>query len=801
MSVAFQGAVLVAPGVASYIDDLSSSAAGVGTATAVAILGEAERGEGNLPVLFTDPATVRAYYGDASASKPLVWGIIRAMNAGSGRVYGVRVGATTSASASLKAAPPALGSGATFNVTTDSTGAVTAVALNSGGTKYLAGDVLNISDPGTATPTTYQKITVSTINSTTGAILTFSTSTTVGAGYTVSQSAQSSSTVLAIPVTRVGSDLISVTTKEWGSAANLWALGVADGTNKGKKLSLSIHDGRTYVVDNLSSTLMQIERIVPQSSPSGLVLNTTVSGGAITSATIGVSNGIYIRGNSYRPEDIVSVNKSNTTGGTATFRVLTVNSTGGVLTIELVNGGANYTASTSAATTFSGVSRTFKTKASLVKTGDTVALKLYEDIWPGGSSTNATLASARTDTELFPNITINLNGADGKDTIAKLAAAINQNFNPTSGFGWKATISPSITDTSISSLFIDNFSEKSINNSNDISSNLTLSPVQLTADTKAVADALNGSILGNFVSASILDVTQTIASNNVYVFSGGTNLPSGRTTPSVSDWADAITSLEALNDVDIICPMTSNATYQSMVLGHCLQMSSISGKKERIAVFGGPLGQTLAEAKALASTFNSKRAILVWPTIKDYDDYGNLLTWAPFYLASTIAGILQSQNDIAEPLTNKTIAVRGLLSNPRPSELDDIVQNGVFALKFESGRGHVVTQSLTTWTGDTKFARREISTVRATDKVVRSVREALSGLVGSKNTSKLQSTIGEIVNSALQNAESNGLIVAGPTGPAYKDIVIRTVGDAIFVDFSISPAIPANYILITAHVM
>ena len=44
MSVAFQGAVLVAPGVASYIDDLSSSAAGVGTATAVAILGEAERG-------------------------------------------------------------------------------------------------------------------------------------------------------------------------------------------------------------------------------------------------------------------------------------------------------------------------------------------------------------------------------------------------------------------------------------------------------------------------------------------------------------------------------------------------------------------------------------------------------------------------------------------------------------------------------------------------------------------------------------------------------------------------------------
>ena len=101
MSVAFQGAVLVAPGVASYIDDLAASSAGTGAARAIAIIGEAERGEGNLPVLFTDAATVRAYYGNASSAKPLVWGIIRAMNSGASQVYGVRVGATTSSTAQI----------------------------------------------------------------------------------------------------------------------------------------------------------------------------------------------------------------------------------------------------------------------------------------------------------------------------------------------------------------------------------------------------------------------------------------------------------------------------------------------------------------------------------------------------------------------------------------------------------------------------------------------------------------------------------------------------------------------------
>ena len=98
MSVAFRGAVLVAPGVASYIDDSNASSAGIGQANAIAVLGQAERGEAGVPVLFTDAATVRAYYGRNSGTNNLVAGITRAMSAGASRVYGVRVGYSTAAS-------------------------------------------------------------------------------------------------------------------------------------------------------------------------------------------------------------------------------------------------------------------------------------------------------------------------------------------------------------------------------------------------------------------------------------------------------------------------------------------------------------------------------------------------------------------------------------------------------------------------------------------------------------------------------------------------------------------------------
>lgn len=296
--------------------------------------------------------------------------------------------------------------------------------------------------------------------------------------------------------------------------------------------------------------------------------------------------------------------------------------------------------------------------------------------------------------------------------------------------------------------------------------------------------------------------TQFVATGSLSQLAGAVNVANAWVSGVSSDnWSTAISALEVLEDVRIVIPMTSNATIQAAVHGHCLQMSGVTGRRERFGVYGGPTGQSVSAVKNLAASFNDKRAVVVWPGIKDYDDNGDLVTFAPFYLAATVGGILGAQSDVAQPLTNKPIPVRGLEKTAKPNELDDLVSNGVFALKLDSARGYVVTQSLTTWSGDTKFVRREISTMRAADQVLIDVRDALSSLIGQTLSGGLESRVEAITTAALKAAELSGLIVSNSANVAWKDITVRTYGDAVLVDFSISPAYPANYILITAHVL
>jgi hypothetical protein len=163
--------------------------------------------------------------------------------------------------------------------------------------------------------------------------------------------------------------------------------------------------------------------------------------------------------------------------------------------------------------------------------------------------------------------------------------------------------------------------------------------------------------------------------------------------------------------------------------------------------------------------------------------------------------MLAAQSDVAQPLTAKPVSVRGLETVARLSDLDDLVTNGVLAVRYDSGRGYTITQSLTTWTGDTRYARREISTMRAADATMKLIRNSVQGFIGSKLSDRAIDQIKNRVDQSLKQANVAGLIVGTPSNPAYKDLIVRSVGDAIYVDVSISPAIPINYLLITAHLL
>lgn len=717
MSVGFRGVVLSAPGIASYIDDSQATSFVTATPNAVAIVGVAERGQPGVALAFSDAASAAAVYGSGGANYPLVDGISRALAAGAGVVYGVRVGTSTAATASLK---------------------------------------------------------------------------------------------------KSSAEAVSVATKEYGKFAKSYYLVIETGTT-GKKATLYLYDGKSYAVDNITKGLMKIigsgsatgtatinNTGISLTSTStftgtsitaaGLTINTTVSGGVITAGTVAAG------GTNYNVGDIVSVTGGGGTG--ATFSVATA-SAGAAVTLTLIGGGTGYTANTTTATTVTTTTLTVSTiPTGAIRVGDvlggavtgtgTIAGKVvlsyatgtggvgtYRITYEASNTTTTTAGtSVQSATFLFADYA----------KLDNLVSIINSTFANTAA-GFVSSVLSGVSGSK-STAALDQVTGAVIPASSGTA-------LQLNADSQAMVDALNGDVLGDWITATRTSNLGAI-DNGTYGFTGAAD-----NAITDSDWLNALVVLQNVPAYFVV-PMTSSALYHKSALAHAEYMSAPGGRYEKLVVCGGDAGETAAQAITGSAALNSKRAIRVWPGVKDYDSNGDLQTYPPYYAAAQIAGILATQNDPAEPLTNKTFAIAGIETSSSLLTIDNLVNNGVFTYKNVSGRGFVFVQSLTTWTGDTKFARREISTVRAADEVVKRVRASISGAVGAKSTLFLQTSIESTVKSVLQDAEQNGLIVADPTNPglfpAFKNLVVRVTGDAYYVDFNISPAKPANYVLITAYV-
>lgn len=334
----------------------------------------------------------------------------------------------------------------------------------------------------------------------------------------------------------------------------------------------------------------------------------------------------------------------------------------------------------------------------------------------------------------------------------------------------------------------------------------------ITATTKAVYDALNGGTLRALVQP-VWNNNHTLTNGVypfkywVYILTVETDKTSDNTyvDPAITEnhWSSAFAATSEI-DVSIVVPMTGDDAYILHGVEHVKSMSSPDYNRERILVAGGPDDQPMADAIALAQSFNDKRAVFCWPGIQDYARGGELRTYPPYYLAAHIAGMLTSQPDPSVPLTNKVVAVPALQFIPTKDEVDELIMGGVLTLKTDFQRGIVITQSITSWTGDLAYARREISTVRAADRTVREVRRSIQEYVGAKSSPQTLGQIRQRVKESLLFASEKGWIVSDPTNPtlypAYQNIIVRPVGDAYYVDFTISPARPLNYLLITAYV-
>lgn len=316
------------------------------------------------------------------------------------------------------------------------------------------------------------------------------------------------------------------------------------------------------------------------------------------------------------------------------------------------------------------------------------------------------------------------------------------------------------------------------------------------ADLQACVDWLNGTG-ETFVNAARATAGSAPPANLALTYlSGGTD---GVTTNN--EWAAAFELLQTA-DVQWVVPASTDPSIHAMADAHCQFMSTV-GRQERRAWVGTPLGTTDAAAITLSLAINSDRTALVHLGCYGYDSDGNLTLYPPYVTAAAIAGGFAGL-DPGETMTNKALSVAGLERYVRnPTDTDVLITGGVTAVE-RTKAGFKVVKAISTWRGNSKFNRVEVSTGTALDFVCRNVREALDVLRGQGGEPLLLARAVNITETVLKQLakprpEGAGVIVGDEASPAFRGIKASLSGDSTQVVFECSPKVPNNYIGVVVY--
>jgi hypothetical protein len=295
-------------------------------------------------------------------------------------------------------------------------------------------------------------------------------------------------------------------------------------------------------------------------------------------------------------------------------------------------------------------------------------------------------------------------------------------------------------------------------------------------------------------------------------------------------WITALASLEAV-ECDILVPLpkqTISIIFQN-ALSHCLSMSNIRNKKERVLFIGaingltpenltgakpaavedigileGIQGETVTDILAgnvedlanysVPDAFgNTFRAVYFYPDQIVVQAGADNVLIDGFYLAAAAAGYEAADIRLENPITNKVFSGFTILRNKQfsPQTLEALASAGVTTLQPVAGGGRVVWGITTTQSGFPE--EQEVSIVFIRDRVAKTLRAGFQGFIGnaeSANTGAILNTRGVIL---LNSLVSQGLITQ------YKDLsVVRDDVDPRQwnITVRVQPTYPVNFIYI-----
>ena len=277
---------------------------------------------------------------------------------------------------------------------------------------------------------------------------------------------------------------------------------------------------------------------------------------------------------------------------------------------------------------------------------------------------------------------------------------------------------------------------------------------------------------------------------------GYTNLTGGSNgTSTTVDWSTAL-DLYKNEFVNILHPAGStdelvHALFKTHVETYSQQ------KRERTAVVGAPISAAIGDINtsgsliARAYNLNSERMVLVAPGTDEQ---------SAAFTASKIIGLV-AQNDVATPVTYKTISANSIATRYTESEKEQLVQAGVMVVE-EVPQGRRIVRGITTVQDPSAFTEdpmKEYSIVRIKDYITDNVRTILeTTYIGKKGISGVESQMQSSIASVLGKLKEAQVI------NGYQNIVVQkdqTDPKVFNVSYQIAPVSPINWIFVTQYLV
>lgn len=276
-----------------------------------------------------------------------------------------------------------------------------------------------------------------------------------------------------------------------------------------------------------------------------------------------------------------------------------------------------------------------------------------------------------------------------------------------------------------------------------------------------------------------------------------TSLIGGSEGRSPLSWTPFYDMLARYN-ITYIVPLTDDLSIIAECQEHVNYMSENMGKERRM-ICGSGNRLTVDNAIANAKRLSGDRCQYVYPGMYDLNDSGELELYPAYILAAQHAGRASFLPD-GEAATHDHYKMSAIETELEPDEITKLLNAGVVTFELViSGNAYDTSsvrlvQDLTTYTSDTNPLYCERAIGITADTLNKDIRDDLDDLlVGKRTTTATLTTARNRVISILQKRKKDEIIVA------YKDVTVYKENGAVWVEYSVAPAEPTNFVLVKSH--